>query len=216
MGHMLRTEATAKVRRGLVEAAVSLLAEDGMRGVTHRRVERAAGVSQGTLKYHFGSLEGLVAAVVEVMADVELGSVLTVPPELVEQFVATGSVPDEVWRRADAAVAEIMGRPELVRARFEIYLHAATRPELQAVIARGRERFVARTAESLAPLLGQGNEESARSAARMVLALVDGVLLHEVSAPDPSHRQSLAPWLLAAATSSTMLGDLTKQHLAAR
>lgn len=212
---MTRIETTAQVRQDLVAAAVELLAEEGMRGVTHRRIEQRAGVSQGTVKYHYGSLEGLVTAVVEHMVDVEVASVLVVPPELVTSALESGETPDEVWHRADAVVSEILGRPHLVRARFELYLHAATRPELQEVIGRGREQFVAKAADSLQEVVGTDDSRDAESAARMVLALVDGALLHHLSAPRPDQGTVLAEWLIGASMAAGGLRVLAAQHRSA-
>lgn len=209
---MTRIEATTQLRQNLVLAAVDLLAEDGLRAVTHRRVEQRAGVSQGTVKYHFGSLDGLIAAVVEHMVDVEVTSVLAVPRELVETALATGRVPDAVWQRADAVLHEMLSRPELVRARFELYLHAAARPELQTMIGRGRDQFVKQTAASLAEVTAGQAPDSAESVARMILALVDGMLLHHLAAPHRSLVDDGAAWLVATAMSAPMVTDLVSQH----
>ncbi|HIT75993.1 MAG TPA: TetR family transcriptional regulator [Candidatus Avipropionibacterium avicola] len=209
---MTRIEVTAQLRRDLVTAAVALLAEDGLRAVTHRRVEQRAGVSQGTVKYHFGSLDGLIAGVVEHMVEVEVVSVLVVPTDLVEAAMDSGEVPAEVWRRADAVVREMLERPGLVRARFELYLHAASRPGLQDVIARGRDEFVARTTESLSGVLPGGDPREGASVARMVLALVDGMLLHHLSAPHQSILDDGAAWLVGTAMAAPQVADLVVQH----
>ena len=57
-----RDAAVIAMRARLVEAAIGQLADEGMRGLTHRRVEARADVSQGLVKYHFGSLDGLIEA----------------------------------------------------------------------------------------------------------------------------------------------------------
>jgi hypothetical protein len=41
-------------RRALIaDTAISTLARDGMRGLTHRAVDRAAGLPEGSASYHF-------------------------------------------------------------------------------------------------------------------------------------------------------------------
>lgn len=211
------------MRRRLVDAAIEQLAEHGMRDLTHRKVERRAELAQGSAKYHFGTLDGLVEAVLERMVEIELASVMVVPPEVLVAADATGTIPDEVWQRARAACAEILSRPALVRARFELYLHAVGRPALQDIIRRGRERFVARTAAALrgdtresgpgAASADSDTEGSAdgitathradsESGARMVLALVDGMVLHHLSAPDQAHDDG-APLSTRSATGSS-------------
>jgi AcrR family transcriptional regulator len=49
----------------LLDAAERLLVSDGRDGLTTRRVARAAGVNQGLVYHHFGSLEELMLAVLE-------------------------------------------------------------------------------------------------------------------------------------------------------
>ena len=49
----------------LLDAAERLLVSEGRDGLTTRRVSRAAGVNQGLVYHHFGSLEELMLAVLE-------------------------------------------------------------------------------------------------------------------------------------------------------
>lgn len=53
-----------EARERLMDAAQMLIAERGVAGVSLRAINAAAGVSPGILHYHFGSLEGLVEALV--------------------------------------------------------------------------------------------------------------------------------------------------------
>ncbi|HHU40048.1 MAG TPA: TetR family transcriptional regulator [Propionibacterium sp.] len=193
-----RDAAVIAMRARLVEAAIGQLADEGMRGLTHRRVEARADVSQGLVKYHFGSLDGLIEAVVEHMADTEIGGVMRVTPEQHADAAASGRVPPEVWAAARAAWAAVTSRPELVRARFELYLHAGRNPGLQDAIRRGRERFIEATAASL-------RSAEPRAGARMVLALVNGLLLHQVSAPDDELDAWAPAYLIAAGFTASLL-----------
>lgn len=195
-----RREAASSMRARLIEAAIGQLADEGMRGLTHRRVEQRADVSQGLVKYHFGCLDGLIDAVVGHMADVEIDAVMHVTPAQQAEAAATGTVPDAVWAAAREAWSAAMARPELVRARFELYLHAGRHPALQDAIRRGRERFIEATAASLP-------SDDPRAGARMVLALVSGMLLHQISAPDPE-LDALAPTYLLATSAAAMLFPL--------
>ena len=53
----------------LLDAAERLLVSEGRDGLTTRRVARAAGVNQGLVYHHFGSLEELMLAVLERFTD---------------------------------------------------------------------------------------------------------------------------------------------------
>lgn len=188
---------SGEIRGRLVEAAIGQLAEEGMRGLTHRRVEARAGVSQGLAKYHFGNLDGLIEAVLRQLVEVELGHVLEVSPDERERMRA-GEVPAEVWHRAQEVVRALLARPGFARARFELFLHASTRPELQQVIAAQREVFVRKVAAGLDSADPEGG-------ARMVLALVDGILLHQLSSPSTALSERMPGFLLAGGVAAVHL-----------
>src|SRR6266568_2291300 len=60
----------AMSRRALIaDAAISTLARDGMRGLTHRAVDRAAGLPEGSASYYFRTRQALLQATVERLAE---------------------------------------------------------------------------------------------------------------------------------------------------
>lgn len=64
-------------RRELADAGIAVLANEGMRGLTHRAVDARAGVPTGTASNYFRSRDALVAALVE-----RIGERLAPDPEL--------------------------------------------------------------------------------------------------------------------------------------
>jgi DNA-binding transcriptional regulator YbjK len=60
-------------RRELCDAAIELLAEDGARGLTHLRVDRRAGLADGTTSFYYQTrsalLRGVTGRVVQLDAD---------------------------------------------------------------------------------------------------------------------------------------------------
>lgn len=54
---MAKSEAT---QRALMEAALEVASEKGVRGVTHRRVAAAAGVSLGVTSYHYAHIDDML------------------------------------------------------------------------------------------------------------------------------------------------------------
>ncbi|NLT29953.1 MAG: TetR family transcriptional regulator [Propionibacterium sp.] len=193
-----RDAAAEAMRARLVQAAIEQLSLEGMRGVTHRRVEQRAEVSQGLVKYHFATLDGLIEAVVEELAALEIDAVMEVTPAQMAEANETGRMPTEVWVAARDTWHRLTAHPHLTRARYEIFLHASRHPELQGAIGRGRRRFLDATAASLSMA------DDPVAAARMVIALVDGLLLHQLSAPEDDV-DTLAPaYLLAAGTAAQL------------
>ncbi|BBY27145.1 TetR family transcriptional regulator C-terminal domain-containing protein [Mycolicibacterium sediminis] len=59
-------------RLELCDAAITLLAEDGIKGLSHRKVDRAAGVPDGTTSFNFRTLAALVHAVAARVAALDL------------------------------------------------------------------------------------------------------------------------------------------------
>lgn len=52
-------------RRTLADAGLEVLAAHGARGLTHRAVDRAAGVPLGTASNYFATRDALIAGLVE-------------------------------------------------------------------------------------------------------------------------------------------------------
>lgn len=72
-----RTRRSAEEARALIlKVAEQRLAEHGLEGLNIADVAREAGISHGTLLHHFGSSEGMRAALVTRMADALLDEVL--------------------------------------------------------------------------------------------------------------------------------------------
>ena len=65
-----QAEISAESRARLLTAAWELLAEGGTRTMTVQAVSERAGISRGSISWHFGSKEGLIVAVVTSAFDV--------------------------------------------------------------------------------------------------------------------------------------------------
>lgn len=187
-----RQAAAARTRQRLLDAAIAQLADDGMRGLTHRKVEARAGVAQGQAKYHFGSLDGLIEAVLDRMVDLQIGDVPTG-----DSYVSQPFSTDQLVDHMHGVMLRAFARPDLVRARYELYLHASDRPALQAIIRRARNQFVDRAAATM-PC------EHPEAAARMVVALVDGLLLDQLSAPEELVERMAGHFVVATAAAGRM------------
>ena len=81
------------LRRALLDAADSLLAEVGIQGFTLRACARYAGVSHAAPKHHFGDVSGLLGAVAERgfsrLADALTGALQACQGDLLEEMRAT-------------------------------------------------------------------------------------------------------------------------------
>jgi DNA-binding transcriptional regulator YbjK len=136
-------------RRELCDAAIELLAQDGARGLTHLRVDRRAGVADGTTSFYYQTRSALLRAVVD---------------RVVSQDVADFTAAMTAAKEADDAHAETLlsqlavqamrtgVEPERsrARARFELMMIAARDPELGAVFEGLMDTFRAIGEEAVA------------------------------------------------------------------
>ena len=122
-------------RAEIADAAISTLARDGMRGLTHRAVDRAAGLPDGSVSYYFRTRRALLQATLERLVELDITDMLASPgiPALpgrgLDAFADTTAIAVESWLTA--------GR-ERQLARYELTLEATRRPELRhALVAAG-------------------------------------------------------------------------------
>jgi DNA-binding transcriptional regulator YbjK len=168
-------------RRTLIaDAAISTLARDGMRGLTHRAVDRAAGLPEGSASYYFRTRQALLQATVERLAeltstDMQAGGGMldstTVPPlpghdldtlagvtaGLVESWLTTGR--------------------ERQLARYELALEATRRPELrQTLVTTG-----AAIRAVIADFFAAAGVREPRQRAADFAAFIDGLLFDQIA-----------------------------------
>jgi DNA-binding transcriptional regulator YbjK len=145
-----------------------VLAAEGARGLTHRAVDRAAGVPEGTTSNYFRTREALLAAAVRRHAE------LDAPPGLADGLSQAELVLAMIEHIAAPA------RRALLVARYELFLESTRREALHAELSAARERFVAMAAV----LLKAGGCEHPRAHAAQLVAVVDGVLVDQLLAAD--------------------------------
>src|SRR5665213_3222013 len=63
------TEQSANTRRALVEAAIETLKENGFSGASARTIAERAGLNQGLVFYHFGTVANLLLAALDAVSD---------------------------------------------------------------------------------------------------------------------------------------------------
>jgi DNA-binding transcriptional regulator YbjK len=122
-------------RSEIADAAISTLAREGMRGLTHRAVDRAAGLPEGSASYYFRTRQALLKATVERLAELDSTDMRDSPRlplpagQDLDNFAGAAAGIIQSWLTA--------GR-ERQLARYELALEATRRPELrQALVASG-------------------------------------------------------------------------------
>lgn len=154
-------------RRGrhVLDAAVRLIAADGLAGVSVRAVATEAGVSIAQVQYYFRSKDELIAA-----AFAHAGE------EFLARLTTVAGQPRSA-RRLLKMIDQWLPLDEERERRVKVWLAfigaAATRPELAEIVRQTDREIVDWLAEDLAELgVPDPNPEAAR-----LLALIDGVAL---------------------------------------
>jgi AcrR family transcriptional regulator len=178
-------------RRELITgAAIRTLAGNGMRGLTHRAVDQAAGLPAGSTSYYFRTRQALLQATVERLAEMSTAD-LAGFRALARSGAAealTLSGPGEVrsWageiERLAEAIAGVLIRwltvdRDRVIARYELSLEATRRPELREVLVASGAALRSAAADLLAGI-GATNPQAA---AGPLVACLDGLIFDQVA-----------------------------------
>ncbi len=158
----------------VLDAAVRLIARDGLAGLSIRAVATEAGVSLAQVQYYFRTKDGLVAAAFEHASDQFLTRLATVLER------------PRSRRRLRAAIALWLPLDEERERWVKVWLAfigvAATRPELAEAARRTDQEVITWLTEELAAL---GIPDPPTKAAQL-LALIDGTALRALTLPPPT------------------------------
>ncbi|WP_051806675.1 TetR/AcrR family transcriptional regulator [Streptomyces sp. NRRL F-2664] len=194
-------------RRTLIaDTAIGLVAAAGLRGLTHRAVDAAAGLPAGSTSYYFRTRTALIGACYQRLAELDLADVDDGSPSGGAAGPDRSAAPDR--EAAAAALAGLLHRwltegRERQLARFELSLEAARNAELEADLHRAGRQARVRAAGIVAALGSDRPDE----AAELLVAWTEGVLYDRLAgalarsrpAPDPAELTDVARRMLAAA-----------------
>jgi DNA-binding transcriptional regulator YbjK len=164
-------------RAAIADAALAVLEADGGRGLTHRAVDRRAGLPQGSTSNYFSTREALLTAALDRVVELERPAV-----EALEALVPGGpydprEAAELLANFLEALVTPPRSRPNV--ARFELELEARRRPEFQRALNRVRGDYL-RITERLLP---SGGCTRPRDHAPQLLVLLDGLMLNQLFEP---------------------------------
>ncbi|MEV5576287.1 TetR family transcriptional regulator [Spirillospora sp. NPDC052269] len=164
-------------RDRMLQATLDLISEQGVGAVTNRAVARAAGVSLGSLTYHFPSQSDLLREALAAFVDDEIARITEHAERLRDTDIDPGSAADEVEK---AMVGFATDRHQI--ANLELHLHAARDPEVRATSARSVAAYDRLVVEILTAL----GIKDAEHHAPAVVALFYGLAVRRLATGDPS------------------------------
>jgi DNA-binding transcriptional regulator YbjK len=127
-------EAAVKLdrREQLLDAALRVVATQGLRGLTHRAVEAEADLPHGSTTYYFGTRRDLTVALMAHIADTAARDVVPIAQGL-SLMLADRSKPVDLNVVTDGLLQWIDSHREMELARYELQIAAARDPEMQQI-----------------------------------------------------------------------------------
>ncbi|WP_067480045.1 TetR/AcrR family transcriptional regulator [Actinomadura hibisca] len=154
-------------RDRLIDAALTVIAERGVAGTTHREIARAADVPLGSMTYHFASLDEVLAEAFTRHADA-MARVFD------ERLDAAGDRAAAVEAVITLVSDDLLGSRHDLVLTVELYVAAARNPALKAVT----KAWMARSRRAL-------QRHFDATTARELDALIEGLVLHSALSTDP-------------------------------
>jgi Uncharacterized protein conserved in bacteria len=160
-------------RDALCDAAIGVIAREGMRGLTHRAVDRAAGVPEGSTSYYFRTRLALLVGVTERLLALDLADAAAAPPA-----AALALDLDTVADLVTQVVTHWLGPGrERMLARYEISLESVRHPELRARFLATGATVRTMVAETVARLGAPDPHRASRDFA----AMLDGLIYDQLA-----------------------------------
>lgn len=155
-------------------AAIDVAGRHGMRALTHRAVDAAAGLPLGSASNLFRTREALLRAMVVHMVDTEVAGWARLAGEVAP------TTPEALAVTLGALVGNLTGPLRtLTVARYSLFMEAARDPALQAEMERGARRVAA---IGHAWLAAAGSPDPGAHTA-LVMAHLDGLVVARLAFP---------------------------------
>ena len=162
-------------RDQILQATLRLIGERGIGAVTNRAVARAAGVSLGSLTYHFPSQEDLLREALHTFVDEEIARITAYVTALADAGLGPAQAPDQV----EKAIAEFTDGPKQI-ANLELHLHAARDPAIRETSQRSVAAYD-RLAAAVLKALGIPDAERHAPA---IVAMLYGLAIRRLATGD--------------------------------
>jgi TetR/AcrR family transcriptional regulator, regulator of biofilm formation and stress response len=154
-------------RQALLEAAIRVVATEGLRGMTYRSVAAEAGVSHASVRYHFGDWSTMLEEALAYCLELSAG----------DAVIASSGPGFEGF--AESLVAMVTRNPDLQAFQYELNLEARRRPELRRMV----EHLDASYRDLVRRELARNGLDDP-DLAEAVYGALDGLVLHHTVFPD--------------------------------
>jgi AcrR family transcriptional regulator len=161
-------------REQLIDAAIQVLATEGLGRATTRNITEQANLALGAFHYAFRSKDELLESVIErvvsaterVLQDA-VEDVRENPEQAIPQML------DEFWDFIDET-------PDLQLAQYELTVHALRNPKMRRLAVDQHRRYTEAIRGVIDQVPGSPDGEQADDLARYMAATMDGLVLHRL------------------------------------
>ncbi|NDO90806.1 TetR/AcrR family transcriptional regulator [Cellulosimicrobium composti] len=161
----------AATRERALDAAVEVLGRDGVRALSHARVDRRAGLPPGSTSNWFRTRRALLAGVGDWIAERERADF---DPGSMPEITGVDALVDGLCAMTEAQAGPYATR---TRARYALFLELSGDPELGEPLRQQRRAFERWTER----IVADAGVPDPVPATRALMALCDGLLLHRLT-----------------------------------
>lgn len=160
----------------LADAAIRVIAHDGLRALTHRAVDREAGLSQGSTSYYASTRAALLAMIASRLAERSLADLQA----LFERWASTEPADFHEGRIAQLAdmlsdfVAALVRRPDDMRARYALVVDYLASDPVHGVLS-SESPLLANVYAEAPHLLARFGIEAPPERSRDIMLLTDSL-----------------------------------------
>jgi DNA-binding transcriptional regulator YbjK len=159
-------------RTRALDAAIELLGTEGLRALTHARIDERAGIPRGSTSNYFRTRAALLSGVMDGMLEREMADYPTLPaPTTADELVD--------WLVVLLEHATVRNRT-LTTARLVMFMEASHDPELRETLSKGRAAMESWFVPTIASL----GARDAKSASDAIAACFEGLVLHRIARHD--------------------------------
>jgi DNA-binding transcriptional regulator YbjK len=172
----------------VLEAAVDLVGTEGLRALTHARVDQRAGLPKGTTSNYFRTRAELLTGVNDWIAESDLSAA--------DDIAMSPNTPADVVEGLALGIEALTGpHRALTAARLTLFMEANHNPEIRAAVSQTR-RVMERSVVAAMARLGAIDPYSTALA---LMACSEGIILHRIARHDTTDPRPLLGVIVAAA-----------------
>lgn len=169
-------------RRQLLDAALHVIADEGLKGLTHRAVDRRAGLAEGSCSAYWRTRQALQAALTEYVAARLLADV-----DRLAERIGHCDGDDRKIEESLALFLRWLDQRELLVARLELTMAATRDADLRRLLVDQRSRLIG----IVEGIMTAAGKDHGADRAEALVASYDGILLAGLLQPVADRRAFL-------------------------